>query len=454
MAAEIRKRILLVDDDLLVLKIYKDGLSRRGFEVEAVSDGVVALQSLRRSRPDLMVLDLMMPKFSGAEVLRFMQAEPALATVPVVVLSNSNMSDLTQEAASLGASTGLLKVSSTPAALAEVIHRVLAGESSGDERSFLLAVPAARASSGAGPAPAPASEMGGLPAPAGASPARAGAPSVEPMTSSPEPNVPTVTRLSPAPPAPATTEEPALGAETDLSAQARQDLLRRADETTATLRRLFEGISQAPTDKERHLRLQDLYRKVHFITAAAGMANCQGLAQMAHAFEALLFGMMDHPARITPSMLRTTTLAIGAFGVLFRRAHEGRPEARPGASVLVLDGDPASTRQVAAALHQAELQARSTAEPQTAWRWLHERPYDLVLLDIALPGTDSLAFRQRLRTLPGYEHTPVIFLTSQADFEARAKAGFPATDDFISKPIRPVELAVKAVMHLLHAIPS
>jgi CheY-like chemotaxis protein len=82
-------------------------------------------------------------------------------------------------------------------------------------------------------------------------------------------------------------------------------------------------------------------------------------------------------------------------------------------------------------------------------QWLKERRYDLVLLDIEMPGMDGFELCRRLRTLPGYQKTPVIYVTSHSDFESRAKSILSGGDDLISKPVFPMELAVKAVALLL-----
>jgi len=82
-------------------------------------------------------------------------------------------------------------------------------------------------------------------------------------------------------------------------------------------------------------------------------------------------------------------------------------------------------------------------------QWLKETPFDLVLLDIVMPGMDGFELCRRLRLLPGQQKTPVIFVTGHADFESRAKSVLSGGDDLISKPIFPIELAVKAVSHLL-----
>jgi len=72
-----------------------------------------------------------------------------------------------------------------------------------------------------------------------------------------------------------------------------------------------------------------------------------------------------------------------------------------------------------------------------------------VLLDIAMPGMDGFELCQRLRKLPGYQKTPVLYVTANDDFENRAKGVLSGGDDLISKPVFPMDLAVKAVALLL-----
>ncbi len=82
-------------------------------------------------------------------------------------------------------------------------------------------------------------------------------------------------------------------------------------------------------------------------------------------------------------------------------------------------------------------------------QWLEESRFDLVVLEIAMPGMNGFDFCRRLRALPGYQKTPVIYVTGHADFENRAKSVLSGGDDLITKPVFPMELAVKAVALLL-----
>src|ERR1041384_5589359 len=155
------KRVLLVDDDALVLRLYRGGLSHHGFHVDTAEDGMAAIGALRASKPDLMVLDLLMPRLSGVEVLRYICSERKLADLPVVILSNSYMEDLARNAAVVGARVqkALLKVSCTPSRLIGVVEEILEGKPTAEEGDQLLAIP--------DPSPsAPAAERAPSPTPA------------------------------------------------------------------------------------------------------------------------------------------------------------------------------------------------------------------------------------------------------------------------------------------------
>src|SRR5438105_13613387 len=119
-------KVLLVDDDPIILKLYRDGLSKHGLKVESTPDGLEAVKTLRSNKPDIVVLDLMMPKFSGVDVLKFIRSQKNLAGLPVIMLSNSYMNEMANEALTAGVQKALLKVRCTPSLLAGVIKDVVA----------------------------------------------------------------------------------------------------------------------------------------------------------------------------------------------------------------------------------------------------------------------------------------------------------------------------------------
>jgi two-component system alkaline phosphatase synthesis response regulator PhoP len=81
------QRILVVDDDKSILKVLRGYLEQAGYQVLVASDGEAALHTLRRERPDLMVLDVMMPGRDGWDVTRTVRADTSLAATPIIMLT-------------------------------------------------------------------------------------------------------------------------------------------------------------------------------------------------------------------------------------------------------------------------------------------------------------------------------------------------------------------------------
>lgn len=118
-------RVLLVDDNPVVMAVYRSGLSMAGFTVDAAADGEAALAQAAATIPDVIVLDLMLPKIDGFEVLRRVRADPRLKDVPVLVFSNSYTSERTNEVWAAGATQVLAKATMTPKKLVEVLQAVV-----------------------------------------------------------------------------------------------------------------------------------------------------------------------------------------------------------------------------------------------------------------------------------------------------------------------------------------
>jgi CheY-like chemotaxis protein len=118
-------KILVVDDDALILHLYRQKFSDSGFEVETASDGVAAVRFLHQQKPGLVVLDLMMPRLSGVEVLKFIRSDAVLRDTPVVILTNCFMGDMVEMATGLGVQGALYKTECKPADLIALVQEIL-----------------------------------------------------------------------------------------------------------------------------------------------------------------------------------------------------------------------------------------------------------------------------------------------------------------------------------------
>jgi two-component system, OmpR family, alkaline phosphatase synthesis response regulator PhoP len=87
MSQMVRQRILVVDDDPEIVRLVRAYLEQAGFQVLTCADGETTLHMLRRERPDLVVLDLMLPGRDGWDITRLVRADPSLAATPIIMLT-------------------------------------------------------------------------------------------------------------------------------------------------------------------------------------------------------------------------------------------------------------------------------------------------------------------------------------------------------------------------------
>jgi len=120
-------RILVVDDDRVIQQLVEVNLELEGYEVVKAGDGEEALTAIESFNPDLIVLDVMMPRMDGREVCRRIKGNPETQHIPVIFLSARAQDMDVQSGLELGASAYLTKPFD-PVDLIETVERVLAGE--------------------------------------------------------------------------------------------------------------------------------------------------------------------------------------------------------------------------------------------------------------------------------------------------------------------------------------
>ena len=116
--------ILCIDDDQLVLRILCDTLNRSGFQTLIATDGPTGIGLARGERPDLILLDILMPEMSGFDTCRRLRADPDLADTPVILLTALNDPNLELEGSQAGATLTMPK-SLSPEIIVDAIERIL-----------------------------------------------------------------------------------------------------------------------------------------------------------------------------------------------------------------------------------------------------------------------------------------------------------------------------------------
>ncbi len=127
-------RILVVDDDPMVTRLVRINLELENFEVEEAWDGKTAMRMMRENRPDLLVLDIMMPQMDGWEILKQVREDRELGDLPVVVLTAKVQEEDIARGWRMGADGYIVKPFN-PVILADALRKVL--EASPEERLAL-----------------------------------------------------------------------------------------------------------------------------------------------------------------------------------------------------------------------------------------------------------------------------------------------------------------------------
>jgi len=118
------KKIVLVEDDPFLIDIYTLKIKEAGFEVQAVEDGDKALSALEKEKPDLLLLDIVLPNCDGWEVLKRVREKEQFKDLPVIILSNLGQKQEVEKGLDLGAVKYLIKAHYTPTEVVEEVKKI------------------------------------------------------------------------------------------------------------------------------------------------------------------------------------------------------------------------------------------------------------------------------------------------------------------------------------------
>ena len=125
---EYKGKVLLVDDDPLIIRMYEYRLRHDGYEIKLAFDGEDAFLKAKKEHPDIILLDLMMPKMNGVETLKFLKKDEDTKDIPVIILTNLGddpaYMDLTKE---MGSPEYLIKAETSLKQLSERVAKIIAG---------------------------------------------------------------------------------------------------------------------------------------------------------------------------------------------------------------------------------------------------------------------------------------------------------------------------------------
>ena len=385
------KKILIIEDNQIVANVYRNKFALEDYQVEVALDGETGLNMLRIFRPDIMILDLMLPKMSGVDVIKKIRGDADFARLPIIVFSNTYLTNLIQEAWKSGANKCLSKASCSPKEVLDIVRQTV-GDSGATPRA-----------------------------------------------------------LSTADDLKARAEKLTAEGVKDAAFQAelRKTFVDSLPATLATLRGGMQSLVKAENEMAQLKQIYELYRRLHALTGNAGIAGLTQISKMSDAVEALLKELYEKPKGINSSTLRTVAAGVDFLGCLFSCANSPDQQEMPAAQILVVDDEPISRRAINYALEKARLQSVSVDDANAAFKLLEEKHFDLVFLDVDMPGMNGYELCAKLRALPHHKKTPVVFVTALSDFDNRTDSLMAGGNDFIAKPFLFIELTVKALIHVL-----
>jgi CheY-like chemotaxis protein len=384
------KKILIIEDELIVANVYRNKLVVEGYQAEIALDGEAGLKLMRTFRPDAVVLDLILPKMQGIEVISQIRNDPDFAKLPIIVLSNTYLTNLIQDAWKAGATKCVSKINCTPQDLLDLMRRTIGGGE--------VMAPTRKKTEGA-----------------------------------------------------AVEKTPKTASQTDAEFQAefRETFIASLPATLAVLRTALQNLIKSDSEQTRLEYIQELYCRIHAVSSNAGISGLVLIAHMAASLEGLLKELCEKPKNISASILHTVAAGVDFLDFLFKNGTQLDMQELPRASILVVDDEALACRTITYALKKAQLQSVSVEDPHAALKLLTENKFDLVFLDVDMPGMTGFELCNKLRNLPLHKKTPVVFVTRLDDFNNRTKSMVAGGNDFIAKPFLFIELTVKALIHVL-----
>ena len=119
------KKILIIEDDPFLSEMYATKFTQNGFKIEVAIDGKSGLDKIKEFKPDLILLDIVLPKMDGFTVLSKIKKDPQLKDVPVVLLTNLGQKSEVEKGLSLGAEEYIIKAHYTPTAVVNRVKEIL-----------------------------------------------------------------------------------------------------------------------------------------------------------------------------------------------------------------------------------------------------------------------------------------------------------------------------------------
>lgn len=195
--------------------------------------------------------------------------------------------------------------------------------------------------------------------------------------------------------------------------------------------------------------MADLYCRIHSLAPPPHCAGLQPAGRVVAALESLFKKLLEHPRHTTPSTFQTAAPAVDLLRSLCVEGLRADLATNPPVHLLVVDNDPLACRAIAGGLQLAFGRPDSAADGEAALALARQKTFDVIFMDVQMPGMDGLTACARIHETAANRQTPVVFVTKHTDAEARLASHQCGGSDFITKPFLCSELTLKALTFTL-----
>lgn len=222
-----------------------------------------------------------------------------------------------------------------------------------------------------------------------------------------------------------------------------------APEEIGSLRKLFGRVGRCADETGRRQIFEELLTRIRTLKELADLPEVKPAWQMAATLEGVLNSLASKPGNLTPSCLRTVASGLDLLTELCVPGVRACLATNPPVRLLAVDDDAICRLAIANALKRVFNAPELAVDGKSAFDLADKEKFDMIFLDIEMPGMNGFELCTKIRQTPENEQTPVVFVTSHSDFNSRAQLPLAGGQDLIAKPFMSFEVALKAFTFIL-----
>lgn len=436
------KKILIIENETFVADRYKNRLESM-YQVEVAPDGQSGFYAIYDCKPDAVLLDTNIPQMNAVSIVGKMRAQKQFKKLPILLLVDAYSCPIAEDALTAGANEAFNKndpkaLNHLLSTLSDLLSPFLS------KRKESEAAASARSSSLTLTAPVP--EMVPSPSPS------------EPEFESPP------ARRAPAEAYSATRSEAAVAMmPEEASATLTDTALEEAapaetdsdDLTPLFLQEFGTNVHKARTSflqsrvSKNQVEQQALFaqfrKKISSLRAESGQCGLTALMGFLFQIEKRAEQLEKSLATGSATSLQILARAVDLLASMDNHRSELGPLNHLAPSALVVDDENVSRKAISLGLEKANIRVVPASSPQMALDECASKPFDAIFLDVEMPGMSGFALCARIRTIQQHKETPITFVTSLDDLNARTSSRISGGNFFITKPVNYFDLAISAL---------